>query len=73
MSLVNKICKIIGCAVARCRSKITRYLIAPRAVKRMLHNGQQLNMSIAHFFDIGHKAVGKLPVRQRIAVVIKLP
>ena len=62
MGGVYEIGEILGSAVAGGRGEIARYLIAPAAVKRMLHNRHQLDVGISHILDIGNQAVGKLSV-----------
>ena len=68
-----KIFKIVGRAVARSNGVITRYLIAPRAVKRVLRDRHKLNMGIAHIFYILCKLPCKVAVCKKVAVVIPAP
>ena len=62
MKIINHICKIFRCSVARSRRIIACYLISPGTVKRMLCNPNQLNVSIAHLFHILCNLTGKLSV-----------
>ena len=65
--------KILGRAVARRRRIITADLIAPRAVKRVLHHGHKLDMGIPHLLDIVDKVGGKLSVGEIFVLIIPLP
>ncbi len=58
VQVVNQILEVIGRAKARARCVVACDLIAPGAVKGVLHNAQQFNVGIAHPGDIFSKAVG---------------
>ena len=70
---VHEVCEVLGCAVAGGRGEIARDLIAPRTVKGILHDGEQLDVGVAHILDIRNEPVRQVTVRERVAVVIKLP
>src|SRR5215469_17297806 len=55
MQIVDEKHEILGRAVASGRREITRGLISPGSVKRMLHDRQQLDVSELHALDVvGH-------------------
>ena len=62
VQLVDKIHKILRCAITCSRRIIADDLIAPGSIQRVLHNRHQLHMGIAHFLHIGNNLRCKLPV-----------
>ena len=58
--LINKILEAVRIAVTGGDAVITRDLIAPGPVVRMLHHRKQLHVGIAHLLHIGDQLVGKL-------------
>ena len=65
MQIIDEVHKVLRRAVAGCRRIISRDLIAPRAVKRMLCDANQLDVSISHLLEIGDQ------LRRQLAEVIK--
>ena len=70
MHIIYKIHKIIRIAISSGWSIITRYLISPRAVKRMLRNSHQFNMCISHFMDILRDHWRKLSIGEESIIII---
>src|SRR5438067_1880429 len=69
VEMIDEKHQILRCAIACRRRKVTYGLIAPRAVKGMLHNRQQLDMGEAHLLGIlgqlkGEFPIGEIPVSQ---------
>ena len=62
--LFDEIPEILRRSVPGSRGVVSRDLIAPRLVKRMLHHGQQLYMGIAHLCGVRRKTVGDLTIVQ---------
>src|SRR4030067_1916724 len=58
----NKVHKILRSPIPACGGKVPDSLISPRAIKRVLHNWQQLNMRKSHFFYIVCKIMGYLSI-----------
>ena len=56
MQVIDEVHEILRRAVAGARREIARDLVAPRAVERVLHHRQQLDVGEAH---VGH-VVGEL-------------
>ena len=73
VAFINEIHEVVRSAVARGRRKVSGDLIAPGAVKRVLHYRQQLDVRIAHVENIGHEPVRELAVGERVPVGIALP
>ena len=67
---IDEVLELLGVAVARGRRKVAGHLIAPRAVERVLHNRENLDVRVAHLLDIGHKLLGKLVVGEVGATVL---
>lgn len=59
---IDQILKVLRRSVTCRRCKISRYLIPPRTVERMLCNTHQFHMGIFHFFKVFHNTVGKFTV-----------
>ena len=75
MQLVDEGHEVLRRAVAACRGKIARDLIAPAAVEGILGDGQQLHMGVAHFLYVRDQLVGQLGIVVGHAVfgVLHLP
>ena len=58
VKVVYKVHKVLGCAVAGGGSEISRHLIAPGAVIRMLRNAHQLYVGVAHLFYVSRQLMG---------------
>ena len=67
MHIIHKIHEILRCAIAGSRCIIPSHLISPGTVERMLHDGKQLDVGIAHLFHIicDH--------RSQLAIIIEDP
>ena len=65
---INEIHEILRGAVARGRREISRDLISPRAVERMLHDRQELHVREAHVERMVAELVGELPVGERAVI-----
>src|SRR5260370_3408808 len=63
VELVNEKHEILRSAVARGRRKIARGLVAPGAKKRVLHDGQELDVGVSHAFDVRDQFSGHFTVR----------
>ena len=64
---VDEVHEVVRRAEARRRRVVADHLIAPGAGERMLHNGHQFDVRVAHPLDVRHQlvgqfAVGKLPI-----------
>src|ERR1700737_3200535 len=64
VEFVDKVHEVLRCAVTARRRKITYSLISPRAIERMLHDGHQLDVRVAHLLHIRNQPVGKFNVRK---------
>ena len=62
VALLNEVHQVLGLAVPAGGGIVPCYLIAPGAVKRVLHHRHQLNVAVSHLLDIGHQLVGGFPV-----------
>ncbi len=60
--IIHKIHKIIRRAVPAGGCIISRHLIAPGGIQRMLHHREKLDMGIAHLLHILRQLHGNLPV-----------
>jgi len=59
---IDKFHKFSWRAVAAGGGVVAERLIAPGAVVGMLHNGEQLDVGVAHFLDIGNQLVGEFAI-----------
>ena len=73
MHVVHEIHKILRGAVAGSRCIVAGHLIAPRRIKWMLHDRQQLHVRISHLFYIVCQHRRKLPVIVELSSIIRLP
>ena len=75
VELVHKGHEVLWGAIAAGGGKIARDLIAPAAIERILGDGQQFNMGVAHIFYVGNQLVGQLCIVVRGAVlgILHLP
>src|SRR6266487_555852 len=53
VQIIHKVLKVFRCTKTTCRCIITRYLVSPRSIIRMLGNWHKLDMRESHIFDIG--------------------
>ena len=56
--IVHKVFEILRRAIAGSRCIVTRHLIAPAAVERMLRDPHEFNVGVAHLFYIGCQTFG---------------
>ena len=73
MHMVHKRLKIIGRSIPAGGRVISRHLIAPGFIQRMLHNRQKLHMGIAHPLHIFRQLRRDLPVIIELASIDRLP
>ena len=73
VALFDETHKFLRFPVARSRGEISRHLIPPRAVERMLRDRHQFNVRVTHIFYIRNQFVGKLVIGKNIAVQISPP
>ena len=66
---VDKVLELLGLTVARGWGEVTRHLIAPRAVKRVLHDGHELDVRVAHGAHVVHQLDGEVVVRVELAAL----
>ena len=72
VQVIHEIHEVLRRAIAGRRRIIARYLIAPGFIQRMLHNGHQLHMRIAHFFYVSGQHRSQLPVCIKLPTVLFL-
>src|SRR5262249_33748428 len=65
VKVVHKVHEVLRTAVAGGRREEARRLVAPGAVEGMLHDGQELDMSVVHAVDMVGKRLRQLAVGQR--------
>ena len=70
---VDKLHELLRRPVAVGRGEIAGNLIAPRGVVGIFHDGQQLDMRIAHILDIGNQLRRKLLIIEIAAVFMPFP
>ena len=73
MAGVDKLHELLRRPVAVGRGEIAGDLIAPRGVVGIFHDGQQLDMRIAHILDIGNQLRRKLLIIEIAAVFMPFP
>src|SRR5690606_16416142 len=64
MTGVHECHEIIRGSISAAGCKKARYLITPRAIKRMLGDRQQLDVGEAHILHIGDEIRYEIPIRQ---------
>ena len=70
MHMINEVLEIVRRSKPRCGCEVACRLIAPRPVKRMLGNGHQLNVSVAHLSDVVGQRMSQLTVVKKRATVL---
>ncbi len=73
VALVHKQLEVVGRAEPAGGGKVPGDLIAPAAVERMLGDGQQLDVGIAHLEDVGQQHIGQLGVVVGRAILFGAP
>src|SRR5215831_7946552 len=71
MQVVDEEHEILRRAVATSGSKVSRRLISPGTVKRMLHHRQELHMSESHVLNVITEPVRKLAIVERTVVFLR--
>src|SRR5260370_4221406 len=69
VAAVDEFHELSGRAVAAGGREIAESLVAPGTVVGMLHDGKQLDVSVAEVFDVGDELAGKFAVIQPAIVV----
>ena len=70
---IYEISEIIWLSVAARWSVIAGHLIAPASVIGIFRNWQQLDMGIAHFFDILDQLVRQFPIGEEAVILLRHP
>ncbi len=65
---VDEVHEVVRRAEAGGGSEVADHLVAPAPAERVLHDGQQLDVGVAHLGDVGHQRVGQLPVGEPAVV-----
>ena len=73
VAYINKMHELVWRAIARGGGVIPGHLIPPRAVIRMLHHRQQLDMGVSHLDHIRHQLLRQLVIIESLAVGIPPP
>ena len=70
---VDEVLELLGRTIATGGRVVARHLIAPGAIKGMLHDGQDLDMGVTHLLDVIHELNGQLVVAEiRAAVIVAI-
>jgi hypothetical protein len=64
VAAIHQVFEIVRRAEARRGREVADHLIAPRARKRMLHDGQKLDVRVAHQLHVFHQVHGQLAITQ---------
>ncbi len=62
MERIDEVSEVVGRAKPRGRGKVPHRLISPASIKRMLINGQKLNVGKIRFFQMFDELVGKFVI-----------
>ena len=65
VAAVDEVHEIVGRAEARGGREVADHLVAPRSGERMLHDGQQFDVRVAHLLHVLHQLDGQLAIGQR--------
>src|SRR5260370_971556 len=71
VTAIHKFHKFGGSAVAAGGGKIAQGLVAPGAVIRMLHDGEQLDVGVTEILDVGDELVAELAVAEPAIVIFR--
>ena len=66
VATVDEVHEVLGRPEARRGREISGDLISPRTRVRMLHDGQQLDVRVAHVLHVRDQLAGKFPIAQRL-------
>ena len=73
VEVVHQVHEILRRAVARSRREISRGLVAPRTVKRMLHDRHQFHVGEVHLLDVVCQAQRGFTIGQRTIAFLRNP
>ncbi len=74
MAAIDEVHEIFRRAEAAGDREISDGLIAPGLVERMLHDGHQLDVRVAHLLDVGNQLIGEFAIGEpAISVVASSP
>src|SRR3984893_18583752 len=69
VQMIDEIHQVFRRAIARGGRKVTRGLISPGAVKRMLRDGHELDMGEAEVLEVVAQRMRKFPITEKVAVL----
>ena len=64
MAAVDELHEFRGRSVAAGRREVSDRLVAPRAVERMLHDRQQLDVRVAELLHVGNQLIAEFAIRE---------
>src|SRR5690349_13650876 len=67
---VNELHKFLRRTVAAGGGEVTKSLVTPGAVVRMLHDGKQLDVGVAEFLDVRNELIAELAVGEPAIVIL---
>ena len=73
VAVVHEVHEVIGVAEAAGGRKVAGGLVAPRAVERVLGDGQQLDVGVVHLQRVLDQLVGQIPVVEKAVVLGHAP
>src|SRR5207247_9085116 len=73
MAAVDKIHEVFRQPEARGGRVIAGNLVAPRPGKRMLHDGHQLDVRVAHLLDVTGQRRSQLAIAERVVIRLAQP
>src|SRR5882724_813445 len=69
VAAIDEFHELRGSAEAAGGGEVAERLVAPGAVERMLHDGEQFDMCVAEIFDVGDELVAQFAVAQPPIVI----
>ena len=69
VAAVDKLHEIRGRAKAAGGGEVAERLVAPGAVERMLHDGQQFDVGVAEILHVGNELIGEFAIAEPAIVV----
>ena len=73
VQVIHQIHEILGCAIAGSGSEIARSLISPRAVKRVLHDGHELDVGEVHALSVFGQARRDFTIGEGAVIFLRNP
>jgi len=73
MALVNQVHQVVRRPVAAGGGEVAGHLVAPRHIERVLGDGHQLDVRVAHLLGVRHQRLGQLAVGQPLQPVRLAP